>query len=129
MKLLLDTHVLIWALVSPEKLGEKATDALTAEGNEVFASHVSIWEIAIKRQAGKIDGIDRAAIDWFETYVPKSRMRQLPISAKHLGAVEFLPKHHRDPFDRLLVAQARSEQLTLVTSDDLVRQYEIDWIW
>lgn len=129
MKLLLDTHALIWAVMAPDRLGEAARSAITADGAEVYASHVSLWEIAIKRRIGKMDEIDKSAIDWFETYVPKSRMLQMPISPKHLGAVEFLPMKHGDPFDRLLVAQARAEDLTVVTRDDLVTQYDIQVIW
>ena len=129
MRLLLDTHALIWAVAAPERLGDAARAALVAVGAEVYASHVSLWEMAIKRRLGKLNDLDRPAIDWFETFVSKSRMLQLPIAAGHLGAVEFLPPKHNDPFDRLLVAQARHEGLAIVTRDELVTQYEIDVIW
>ena len=129
MRLLLDTHALIWAVDAPERLGEAARAALIAEGAEVYASHVSLWEMAIKRRIGKLNLLDRSAIDWFETFVPRSRMLQLPIAAGHLGAVEFLPATHNDPFDRLLVAQARHEGLVMVTRDELLAQYEIEVIW
>lgn len=129
MRLLLDTHALIWAVAAPERLGDAARAALVAVGAEVFASHVSLWEMAIKRRLGKLNDLDRPAIDWFETFVPKSRMLQLPIAAAHLGAVEFLPPKHSDPFDRLLIAQARHEGLVIVTRDELVTQYEVDVIW
>lgn len=129
MKLLLDTHALIWAVQAPERLGDTAHAAITADGADVYASHVSLWEMAIKRRIGKLDDLDRSALDWFETFVPRSGMLQLPIAPSHLGLVEFLPSKHNDPFDRLLVAQARHAGLTVVTRDELVSQYEIDVIW
>ena len=129
MKLLLDTHALIWAVQSPERLGEHARAAITAEDAEVYASHVSLWEMAIKRSIGKLDQLDRKAADWFEHFVPRSGIRPLPIAASHLGAVEDLPRLHSDPFDRLLVTQARREGMALVTLDTHVSQYDIDVIW
>ena len=129
MRLLLDTHALIWAVAAPERLGTDARRAITAEGAEVFASHVSLWEMAIKRRLGKLSELDGSAIDWFETFVPKSQMRPLPIAANHLGAVELLPMSHHDPFDRLLVAQARHERLTIVTRDELIALYDVEVIW
>ena len=85
--------------------------------------------MAIKRRIGKLKDLDRPAVEWFETFMPKSRMIQLPLTAAHLGAVEFLPPNHNDPFDRLLVAQARHDGLAIVTRDELVAQYEIDVVW
>jgi len=102
---------------------------LSARDATVFASHVSLWEMAIKRGLGKLDGIDRPALDWFETYVPASGLRQLPIDARHLGSVESLPPLHGDPFDRLLVAQAQQIAGTIVTRDDLVSQYDVNSLW
>jgi PIN domain nuclease of toxin-antitoxin system len=129
VRYLLDTHALIWAVMAPSRLGAEARAAITAEGAEVYASHVSLWEIAIKRRIGKIDEIDGSAMEWFETYVPKSHLRQLSISPRHLGAVEFLPLLHGDPFDRLLVVQARLEGLSIVTRDNLVTQYDVNSVW
>ncbi len=129
MKLLLDTHALIWAVQSPERLGERARTALSTNGAEVYASHVSLWEMAIKRRTGKLDQLDRKAADWFDHFVPRSGFRQLPIAASHLGAVEDLPLIHNDPFDRLLVTQARHGEMALVTGDGRVSQYDIEVIW
>jgi len=129
MRLLLDTHALIWAVQSPERLGRDARAALTASDAEVYASHVSLWEMAIKRGTGKLDQLDRKAADWFEHFVPRSGLRQLPIAAGHLGAVEDLPRLHNDPFDRLLVAQAHQGGMTMVTLDSHVSQYDIEVIW
>ena len=129
MRLLLDTHALIWAVQSPERLGDKARAALTTDDAEVYASHVSLWEMAIKRSIGKLDQLDRKAADWFDYFMPRSGLRQLPIIAGHLGAVEDLPRLHNDPFDRLLVAQARQGDMTIITRDSHVSQYDIDVIW
>lgn len=129
MRLLLDTHALIWAVMAPDRVGAAARAAITADGGEVYASHVSLWEIAIKRRLGKLEQIDRSALDWYRHYVAVSNLRQLAIHAEHLGAVETLPHLHGDPFDRLLVAQAAREHMTIVTHDDLVTQYDITTIW
>ena len=129
MKLLLDTHALIWAVMSPDRLGADAHVAITDPQNVVYASHVSLWELAIKRRIGKLATIDRPAGEWFETYVRASHLQPLPISAAHLGAIEFLPLHHGDPFDRLLVAQAQLEGLTVVTRDAAFDQYDIAVLW
>lgn len=129
MRLLLDTHALIWVVQAPERLGDDAHDALTSEGAEVYASHVSLWEMAIKRSTGKLGDLDRRAVEWFEHYVPRSGLRPLPIAANHIGAVEDLPRLHSDPFDRLLVAQAQQGAMTIVSVDGLVAQYDVDVMW
>jgi PIN domain nuclease of toxin-antitoxin system len=129
MRLLLDTHALIWLVAAPDRLGEAARDALTTDGVEAHASHVSLWEMAMKRRIGKLDELGRSAGGWFETYVPKSRLKQLPITAAHLAAVESLPLLHGDPFDRLIVAQALGDGFTIVTRDELVSQYDVPVIW
>lgn len=129
MKLLLDTHALIWAVQSPDRLGADARTALTADDAEVYASHVSLWEMAIKRSIGKLDQLDRRAADWFDHFVPRSGLRQLTIAASHLGAVEDLPRLHNNPFDRLLVTQARQGGMAVVTLDSHVPQYDIKVVW
>jgi PIN domain nuclease of toxin-antitoxin system len=123
--LLLDTHALLWAVMDPDKLGSNARVAITAVGAQVRVSHVSLWELAIKRRLGKLSELDRPALEWFESNVSKSRFLQLSIAARHLGAVELLPSLHGDPFDRLLVAQAQAEGLTIVTLDPHVAQYDV----
>jgi PIN domain nuclease of toxin-antitoxin system len=129
MKLLLDTHALLWLAMAPERLGESAVRVVTAPGAEVYASHVSLWEMAIKRRQGKLQELDSTALEWFESVVRKSKLIGLPIAAKHLGFLEFLPRLHADPFDRLLVAQARAEQLVIVSQDPLITAYNVDTIW
>lgn len=129
MRLLLDTHALIWLAIEPSRLGNGVRAAIVDEESEVFASHVSLWEMAIKRGLGKLDVIDRPAVDWFRSVVPRSNLRQLSIAPEHLGGVESLPLLHGDPFDRLLVSQAASEGMTIATQDDLVSQYGIATVW
>ena len=129
MKLLLDTHALIWAVQSPERLGDDARAAVIANDAEVYASHASLWEMAIKRSIGKLDQLDRKVAAWFDHFVPRSGLRQLPITLSHVGAVEDLPRLHNDPFDRLLVVQARQGGMAMVTLDSHVSQYDIDVIW
>lgn len=129
MKLLLDTHVLLWLVLQPDRLSEAARSALAAPGAVGHASHVSLWELAIKRGRGHLEMRDRPALEWFEHYVSMSRLRQLPVRPLHLGAVEHLPDLHRDPFDRLLVAQARIEGLSIVSADDQLAAYDIDRVW
>ena len=129
MKLLLDTHALIWLVHAPDRLGGDGRAALAGTDAEVYASHVSLWEMAIKRGSGKLTQLDRAAAEWFAYFVPRSGLRPLPIAAGPLGAVEDLPRLHNDPFDRLLVAQAREAGMTLITLDRMVSQYDVAVIW
>lgn len=124
MRLLLDTHVWLWTLLAPERLGTGAQDALSDTDNALLFSAASAWEIAIKYRTGRLrlpDSPDR--------FVPERLLRDgigvLPVGIAHALRVADLPDHHRDPFDRLLVAQTQLEQLTLVTADDLVLTYEV----
>lgn len=119
MNLLLDTHVLIWILSNEEKLSAAARRAAADPGNEVFVSAVTAWEIAIKRGLGKL----RAPDNYLEA-LRLYRFTPLDITSEHALAVENLPRHHDDPFDRLLIAQAQLEKLTLVTSDERFGKYE-----
>lgn len=124
MKLLIDTHCWLWLQTAPERLAKAALDAVSDPANEVFLSAASAWEIAIKHSLGKLDLPLPPHV-----YVPQ-RLREngfspLPIRQEHALRVASLPLHHRDPFDRLLVAQAQTERLTIVTVDPQIRQYAI----
>jgi len=116
---LLDTHVLIWWTDGDVRLAKKHLRAIESEA-PVFVSSVSVFEIVVKRSLGKLetgdDPIRKAAT---------GNTRELPVTWKHARAVEALPFHHRDPFDRLLIAQASTEGLTLLTSDAAILQYDI----
>ncbi len=123
MKVLLDTHVLLWWLSNDPILSQKARHTIENAQNIVFVSAASAWEIAIKKALGKLK-----APDDLETAINISRFEVLPIHIKHAMGVCHLPLHHTDPFDRLLIAQATIEDLTLITHDDRMSEYNISII-
>ena len=118
MRLLLDTHVLIW-WDAGERLAAKAVQAIRA-ADQVYVSAASGWEIAIKASLGRLETERRVA-----EAVAESGFEELPVRLAHTEGVQELAWHHRDPFDRLLIAQARAERLTLVTRDRIFHQYEV----
>jgi PIN domain nuclease of toxin-antitoxin system len=121
MKLLLDTHILLWAANEPEKLPAATRKLINAPENELFFSAASLWEIAIKRGARrdtfKVDArlLRRGLLD--------NGYNELPIMSEHAVAIDALPPIHKDPFDRLLIAQATVEGITLLTIDSIVMRY------
>jgi PIN domain nuclease of toxin-antitoxin system len=124
VRLLVDTHVFLWLLAEPDRLGGHLS-SLEDPGNELFLSAASSWEIAIKTQLGRLQLPDDP-----KRYVP-DRMRAigaepLPIEHNHALAVSELPPFHRDPFDRMLVAQARDLRMTIVTADVQITRYEVE---
>ena len=121
MRLLLDTHVLLWALTDDPSLSAAARAAIVDGRNRVVVSAVSAWEITIKRSLGKL----RAPADLAEA-VAAHRFTPLAVSLEHALAFGALPDLHRDPFDRLLVAQAGVEGLTIVTRDRAIARYDVD---
>lgn len=125
MRLLLDTHTLLWALVSPAKLPAPTARAIRDPANAVLVSAASAWEIAIKVAIGKlsanVDEIVRAGLE--------AGFDELAITLAHAVRVRSLPPHHRDPFDRMLVAQAVEEGLTVVTRDAVVARYGVSTLW
>jgi PIN domain nuclease of toxin-antitoxin system len=127
MKLLLDTHVWLWWQMTPERLKDDARDKIASPDSEVFLSAVSTWEMAIKIAAGKL----QLPVP-MEELIPESLLRDdfgsLPLQQHHCFELARLPMHHRDPFDRMLVAQARAEQLTLVTADRQLERYEVELV-
>lgn len=123
MKLLPDTHVLLWWLDDPLRLSEAARDRISDPENEVLVSAVSCWEIAIKRSLGKLK-----APDDLSDVINQCGFVELTISIFHSLKTETLPLHHRDPFDRMLIAQALCESATLVSHDRLFEQYGIPLI-
>jgi PIN domain nuclease of toxin-antitoxin system len=124
---LLDTHVLLWMASEPDRLSAAASDAI-ATASAAWASHASLWELAIKAGLGKI-ALAPDAGAWFAAQTALARLAELTISGAHLAAVEHLPPHHRDPFDRLLVAQAQIEGLALVTADARLLAYGVPIVW
>ncbi len=124
MRFLLDTHALIWSATDPDQLSESASAAICDPANDVFVSAVSGWEIAIKRSRGRLrfPGVDRAML-------ADLRMIELPVTLAHAAEIAVLPDHHRDPFDRMLIAQARIDDLTVVTRDRSFDAYDVATHW
>lgn len=120
MKLLLDTHILLWALADHPSLSAAHRRAIEGPDAELYISAASIWEIAIKRALGKLNAPD----DLSEIAIAAG-CRPVPISIRHAEAAGALPPHHADPFDRMLIAQAQCEGLTLVTADRAFRHYDV----
>ncbi len=118
MRLLLDTHIFYWSFYERLWLSKK-TLRLIDQAEEIFVSSASIWEIAIKVRLGKIKADLQQLMDSFE----QSGFQELPVWSRHASVVAGLPLHHTDPFDRLLIAQAISEPLHLVTADAQLKQY------
>jgi PIN domain nuclease of toxin-antitoxin system len=123
MTLLLDTHVLLWWLEDPKKLSREAKRAMQDGRNPVYISAVVAWEIAIKKALGKLDSPDD-----LEGAIEASRFLTLPITISHALAVRSLPDYHRDPFDRMLIAQALHEGFRLVTRDSNIARYSVPQI-
>jgi PIN domain nuclease of toxin-antitoxin system len=121
MRLLLDTHIALWALTDDPRLSDRARALINDPANQIVVSAATVWEIAIKHALGRDDMpiSGEEALDWFR----QAGYDLLPISPAHAAAVENLPDHHRDPFDRLLVAQAITEPLRLLSRDPLVIRY------
>ena len=123
MRLLLDTHLLLWAAARSQRLPREARELLEDDDNEVYYSAASIWEIAIKSSLRRRDfRIDLAQL---LATLPEMGLVELPITAVHAAGVARLPPIHRDPFDRLLIAQSLVEPLTLLTNDGLLDRYRI----
>lgn len=123
MRLLLDTHVFLWWRANDRRLGA-AVRAAVAEADLVFVSAATAWEAAIKASLGRL-----RYPDTIEAGVDASGFEKLPISLVHAERAGRLPPHHADPFDRMLVAQAQSEDLTLVTRDPSLASYEVKLLW
>lgn len=125
MRLLLDTHAYLWWLSADGRMSEPARDAVADPGSLVFVSAATIWEISIKTALGRLrtggaDLVEEIAANGFS---------ELPITARHAWGAGTLPPHHQDPFDRMLVAQARQEGLRCVTRDPAFGEYRVETLW
>lgn len=127
MKLLVDTHVFLW-LVQQEPIPRRVLAQLEDLSNELFVSVVTPWEMQLKIGVGKLS-LGRSVQSVVETQITRSAMALLPITLDHIDALSRLPDHHRDPFDRLLVAQAIHEGLTLISSDQAMAKYAVPVLW
>jgi PIN domain nuclease of toxin-antitoxin system len=127
LKLLLDTHVFLWATNDVERLSPAAATAIQSPTNEVLVSIVSAWEVAIKVSIGKFK-MPKPLAPYLQHLLTRHEFTILPIQFSHLETLEKLPLHHHDPFDRLLVAQAIAEDATLITVDAQLRRYKVKTI-
>jgi PIN domain nuclease of toxin-antitoxin system len=121
VRYLLDTHTLLWALSAPGTLSVTARDIIASPSNVVLVSSASLWECAIKASIGKLELPD----GFFES-IPDAGYEIMPILISHLNVYRTLPMHHRDPFDRILVAQAQAERITLISRDAEIAKYEVE---
>jgi len=128
MKILLDTHAFLWWITDDQKLSSRAREVISDAENELFFSAASGWEISIKVQLGRLKLPEEP-----ERFIPEQlRMnfiRSLPIQMRHALFVSTLPNHHRDPFDRMLVAQAQLEEMSILSADLQMSRYQVELIW
>jgi len=128
MRVLLDSHTLLWWLIGDPRLSRRAQEVIERAADSIFVSAASIWEIAIKTAKGKLR-LPGGAEDRIRNEMTAAGFVELPVTWDHAFAVRLLDAHHLDPFDRLLIAQSRIEGLIIVTNDKLLRRYEVDCLW
>jgi len=128
MKLLLDTHTALWWVNEHDKLSSKANVLLSDDSHSLYISIVSAWEVAIKASLGKLYEFD-GGVKAFLAEMEDNPVVFLPVEKQYVAMVEALPFHHRDPFDRLLVATAKVEGMTILTADENIHQYDVPWVW
>ncbi len=126
-RLLLDTHIVIWAATDDARLGKSVRETLLSD-IEIVISVASVWEMAVKKSIGKLE-MDIPLDVFFKGQLEALRAQLLPIKASHALAVEHFPFHHRDPFDRLLAAQALTEDIELVSADPIFDAYPVSRLW
>jgi PIN domain nuclease of toxin-antitoxin system len=120
LNFLIDTHILLWWLADDSALSFKARTLISDENSIIFVSVASIWEMIIKKALGKLKTPDD-----FEKVLKENNIKELPITLQHVITIGHLPNHHKDPFDRMLVAQAKCETLTLITADEKLTFYDV----
>jgi len=128
IRFLIDTHCFLWAMNSPEKLTRRARNLIEEPGNIVLFSAASSWEIMIKCQTGKLR-LPLRAEEFIETNLREENFSELPIRIFHTTALSKLPNFHKDPFDRILLAQALAEEVPFLTSDKGLKPYPVKFIW
>ncbi len=124
MRVLVDTHIFLWAITDDPRLSIAHRNFYLDEANELYLSVASIWEMLIKSGLGKL-ALPLPATDFLVRQMSKNRLGTLAIHASHLGELEKLPPLHRDPFDRMLVAQARVEAMPILSADPEMRKYDV----
>ena len=128
MRLLLDTHALIWFIEGNPRLSARAKEAIETIGHECWLSVASLWEMSIKAARGNLE-VTRPIPRLIREHIEGNEMGVLQVSGEHLETLIGLPYHHKDPFDRLMIAQATTESLTLVSCDDRFKEYQVDVLW
>ncbi len=128
MRILLDTHTVIWWVDQDHRLGEAARSAIADPSNELFLGAATVWEIAIKVGLGKLT-LSMPYLSWMKQAITDLAATLLPVTVEYASAQAGLPLHHRDPFDRLLVAQARVENMPLISGDAIFDRYGITRLW
>lgn len=128
MNLLLDTHVFIWAVSDASKLSDKARDLIRDSQHTKWVSLVSVWEMQIKSQIGKLT-LGKPLSDLIDEQQGKNDLQILPVVLPHILALDNLPLHHRDPFDKLLIAQSTQEGFVLISQDDVFADYDVQVLW
>lgn len=128
MRVLLDTHALLWWLAGDRSLSLKARRAIADEANEIFVSAASAWEVSTKVRIGKLPNAGPLAVD-FAREVRQQGFTGLPISLEHAQVAGALQSEHRDPFDRMLIAQSREEMMALVSNESIFDAFGVQRIW
>jgi PIN domain nuclease of toxin-antitoxin system len=128
MKAILDTHVILWWVTNNPQLSQTARDIISDSSNTLYVSVVSSWEIIIKAQTGKLP-LPEPPTQFIQSCLMVNRFVSLPIDLSHVLQVDNLPHHHKDPFDRILIAQAQVENIPLITIDHLIVQYPVQTLW
>ncbi len=128
MKLLLDTQCWLWWFAQPERLNSEAIAQIDNETNELWLSVASVWEMGIKVAIGKLP-LPEPLDSYISSRMMQLGAKSLSITASHAVQASALPLHHRDPFDRMLIAQAQMEEMMLVSADSIFRQYDVSILW
>jgi len=128
VRLHLDTHCWLWYLLTPERLNPQAQEVLRDPDNEIFFSFASTWEIVVKFALGKLE-LPLPPSEYVPDRLDKLGHRELVIRQAHVLRIESLPAHHRDPFDRMLIAQAQTETLQFMTADRVLTAYDVPIFW
>ena len=123
-RLLLDTHVLLWMAEGSRKLGKRAAAVIADPASEIWLSAASVWEIANKAARGRLR-LSVPMAKWLPSRVRENDLQPLPVTQDHVIAAAELPRHHEDPFDRMLIGQAQIEDLTILTADAQFERYEV----
>lgn len=128
MKVLLDTHAFLLAITDDPKLSTKGRELFTASDSDLFISVASVWEVLTKVQTGKL-ALPKEAGAYLKEQIAKTNVQVLPIQIAHVLRLERMPLHHRDPFDRILIAQSLEEGLPILTADPLLKNYSAALVW